>query len=112
YATPGTAELSAALAPLAAQHDAFLLAHHGAVTLGAGLQQAYDRMTTLEHTARILLVARLLGGARPLGQPEVERLLAGRTTEPGPAAAGSESPELARRIAEAVLRHLGSPEDR
>jgi len=70
YATPGTPELEAAIAGIIPGHDAFLLSNHGAVTLGATVDQALERMETLEHLARIALVARLLGGTRPLS-PEV-----------------------------------------
>jgi L-fuculose-phosphate aldolase len=75
YARPGTPEIEAAITDAARTHDAFLLANHGAVTLGATVGQALDRMETLEHFARIALVARLLGGARPLSREAAEALL-------------------------------------
>ncbi len=95
YATPGTPEVEAAIGAAARDHDAFLLANHGAVTLGRSVDEAADRMETLEHFARISLVARLLGGGRPLGPADVRALQALRlragdprpiTCEPGPAA--------------------------
>jgi hypothetical protein len=39
-----------------------LLANHGALTLGGDLFAAYYKMETIEHFAKISLVARLLGG--------------------------------------------------
>ena len=51
-----------------------LLANHGALTLGADLFAAYYKMETIEHFARISLVARLLGGERLLSRDEVFRL--------------------------------------
>jgi hypothetical protein len=36
-------------------------------------------METLEHVARVALIARLLGGPRELSLPEVERLLGIKT---------------------------------
>lgn len=66
FATPGTSELPDAIEPLLADHKTFLLSHHGAVTLGNDLQEAYDRMETLERVARIYLTAKLLGGAKPM----------------------------------------------
>jgi L-fuculose-phosphate aldolase len=74
YATPGTPEIETAIADAARVHDAFLLANYGAVTLGGTVDEALDRMETLEHFARIALVTRLLGGGRPLGPAEVAAL--------------------------------------
>lgn len=74
YGTPGTPELTEALAPLIAQYDAILMANHGVVTYGPDLLTAYMRMETVEHFARISLVSHLLGGARLLSREEVEKL--------------------------------------
>ncbi len=74
YATPGTPALGEAVTPYAARHDALLLSNHGAVTVGRTMEEAEARMESLEQGARILLVARLLGGARRLPPGELERL--------------------------------------
>lgn len=74
YGTPGTPELSDALAPLIGQYDAILMANHGVVTYGADLLAAYMRMETVEHFARISLVTRLLGRQALLSREEVEKL--------------------------------------
>ena len=74
YGTPGTPELTEALAPLVAQYDAILMANHGVVTYGADLLTAYMRMETVEHFARISLVTQLLGGPNLLSREEVEKL--------------------------------------
>lgn len=82
YGTPGTAELGDKVEPLIGRHDALLLANHGAVTVGRTIDQAWIRMESLEHGARIILMARLLRGgggsgeARELKPGEVARLLA------------------------------------
>lgn len=77
YATPGTSALADNLDPyLTAGHQAFLLANHGATTVGATLELAHDRMETLEHAARILLVARVLGGPIELSAADVLTLRA------------------------------------
>lgn len=75
FATPGTDEVPAALAPLLAGHDVFLLERHGALALGRTLDEAFDRMETLERVSRIALVARLLGRAEPLPPEAVEKVL-------------------------------------
>jgi len=66
YGTPGTPELGDRVAPYLAEHDALLLANHGAVTTGKTLDEAWIRMETLEHGARIIMAARAIGEPRPL----------------------------------------------
>lgn len=65
YETPGTQALAARFIPLLAGHDAWLMANHGAVTAGATLSLAHQRMESLEHAARIILAARALGKVVP-----------------------------------------------
>jgi L-fuculose-phosphate aldolase len=74
YGTPGTPELTDALAPLIPHHDAILMANHGVVTFGSSLESAYMKMETVEHFAKIALVTHLLGNEQPLGEKEVEKL--------------------------------------
>lgn len=83
YATPGTSDLADAFEPFIAAHDAFLMANHGALTVGATLRAAHQRMESLEHAARILLTARQLGGVRELTPAQVATLLAARTIQQG-----------------------------
>ena len=66
YGQPGTDELPDRIAPFAAGHDAFLLASHGATTVGKSLDEALHRMESLEQGARIILVARQLGRVNEL----------------------------------------------
>ncbi len=75
YGTPSTDELPDALEPYLAEHDAFLLANHGALALGADVIQAYHKMESLEHAAKIVLVSRLMGEPNLLSRKEVDRLL-------------------------------------
>jgi L-fuculose-phosphate aldolase len=74
YATPSTKELPEAVRKYVTAHDGMLLANHGALTLGADVFAAYYKMETIEHFAKISLVARLLGGERLLSRQEVDRL--------------------------------------
>jgi L-fuculose-phosphate aldolase len=78
YGTPGTPELTDALEPLIPNHDAILMANHGVVTFGSSLENAYMKMETVEHFAKIALVTHLLGHEQPLGEKEVEKLVAVR----------------------------------
>jgi L-fuculose-phosphate aldolase len=74
YGMPGTPELGDRVEPYLAEHDALLLANHGAVTMGSTLDQAWIRMETLEHAARIVVAARAVGRPRPLDAAAVETL--------------------------------------
>ena len=51
-----------------------LLSRHGAMTVGRDVMDAYNKMEKLEHTARVVLAARLQGPVPPLPAAEVERL--------------------------------------
>ncbi|MEZ5418953.1 MAG: class II aldolase/adducin family protein [Vicinamibacterales bacterium] len=74
YATPSTAELPAAISGHIRAHDGLLLANHGALAVAQDLFTAYHRMETIEHFARISLVARQLGREHLLSRDEVARL--------------------------------------
>src|SRR6516225_7407960 len=74
YATPSTKELPEAVRKYVRAHDGMLLANHGALTLGGDLFSAYYKMETIEHFAKISLVARLLGNENVLTREEVTRL--------------------------------------
>jgi L-fuculose-phosphate aldolase len=75
FATPGTAEVPASLAPLLAGHDVLLLTRHGALCLGATIDEAVGRMETLERVARMALIARALGSCQPLPPATVAAVL-------------------------------------
>ena len=74
YGTPSTAELPDAVRKYIKAHDGMLLANHGAVTCGPSVLAAYYKMETIEHFAKISLVARLLGRENLISREEVERL--------------------------------------
>ena len=74
YGTPSTHELADAVSHYIKAHDGLLLANHGALTVSDGLMSAYYKMETIEHFARISVVARLLGRERLLSREEVMRL--------------------------------------
>jgi L-fuculose-phosphate aldolase len=81
YATPGSEALADAIEPFLEQHDAFLMANHGATSLGTTLSIAHARMESLEHAARILLTARTLGRVTTLTPAQHQELLAVRSRE-------------------------------
>jgi len=75
YGTPSTDELTEAMLPLVKNHNALLMANHGAVAYGENLWQAFDRLETLEHTAKIAILSRALGGAKNLPPDSIEKLI-------------------------------------
>jgi L-fuculose-phosphate aldolase len=87
YGTPSTSELPEAVRKYIKAHDGLLLANHGAVTCGTDVMGAYFKMETIEHFAKISLVARLLGREHLISRDEVERLqgLRGMYGIPAPA---------------------------
>jgi len=78
YATPGTPALADQFDPFIPSHDAFLMANHGATTAGPSLTIAHQRMESLEHNARIILTARLLGRVNTLSSNDVQALVSSR----------------------------------
>jgi L-fuculose-phosphate aldolase len=74
YAMPGTEALAEQFEPYLAEHDAFLMANHGAVTVGPTLGLAHQRMENLEHAAKIVLTARQLGRVVQLSAGDVRAL--------------------------------------
>jgi L-fuculose-phosphate aldolase len=75
YGTPSTNELTEAMKPYVTHHNALLMANHGAVAYGEDLWQAWDRLETLEHTAKIAILAKALGGANDLPKAAIEKLV-------------------------------------
>lgn len=82
YATPSTTEVPESIKPKLRDHNAFLLANHGTVTLGATLQEAYFTLEKVEQFARVMLVARQLGRVSVLTAEDVAKLT---TVTPGKA---------------------------
>lgn len=78
YGLPGTPELSETLKPFIPHYDAILLGNHGVVCGGADLWGAFHKMETVEHVAKIALVAEQLGGPKLLDRHEVDRLFEAR----------------------------------
>ena len=76
FGMPGTPELGDRIVPYLKdqRNQALLLANHGAVTMGRTLDEAWIRMESLEHAARIITAARAVGEPKPLTAQTVERL--------------------------------------
>jgi L-fuculose-phosphate aldolase len=83
YATPASTEGPEVIRDLIRTHDALILDHHGAVTVGNSVFDAYLKMEKVEHTAIITMTARQLGEVNLLPQEEVRKLVAMRRQKLG-----------------------------
>jgi L-fuculose-phosphate aldolase len=79
YGLPGTPALTEGMLPYIPKYDAILMGNHGAVSYGEDVYKAFFKMETVEHFARIALVAELLGGPKVLPKGEVDKLFDSRT---------------------------------
>lgn len=75
YATPSSAENQQAISELVRTHDAIVLAYHGSLTVGSTAWDAYLKLESLEHTAKIVAQAHMLGGVKPLPPEQVQKLI-------------------------------------
>ena len=69
---PSTQEVPESIRPFAAHHSAVLLANHGALAWGRDLWEAFDRMETVEQTAKIYAWVQLLGGGVELTREQTQ----------------------------------------
>jgi L-fuculose-phosphate aldolase len=77
YMTPAGDDNRRLIAEAIREHDALLLALHGSLTAAKSVWEAYLRLESLEHAARIVYRVAQLGGARhTLSGEQVEKLLA------------------------------------
>ncbi len=74
YATTGTDEVGASLAPYLCDHDSILMANHGLVTYGKDLLDAFMKLETTEHFAQVCLAAHELGCPQLLEEDAVRKL--------------------------------------
>ena len=102
YGLPGTPALVEGMLPFIGKYNAILLANHGAVAYAEDLTNAFGRMETVEHLARIMVVAETLGGPKLLPRSEIAKLFEARERygvrvpnqfEPGNPVAAEDLPE-------------------
>ncbi len=77
YSTPTTEDVPIAIEELIKRHDALVLTRHGSLTVGESLEDAYQKLESLEHTAKIISEAIRLRGREmvtPLPPHEIDKL--------------------------------------
>jgi L-fuculose-phosphate aldolase len=121
YGTPGGTEIAEPIKPYLRDHDAVLMANHGVVTVGAHPLDAHFKMETVEHFARIDLVARQLHGPKggesaglnarqvhALRQRfDVQKPVCDLGASSSISTPGSPDPELVDAITREVVRRIG-----
>jgi L-fuculose-phosphate aldolase len=78
YGTPGTPELPESIRAIIKCSDTLVMQNHGSVTIGSNLLDAFKKLDMLEHTAKILWLARCMGQVNALGPEAVRKLLGTR----------------------------------
>ena len=115
YGTPGGPDIVEPMKPLLRQYDAVLMANHGVVTLGQHVMDAHFKMETVEHFAKIALVAHQLGSVGTLADKDVDDLVALRdrfgigdrpVCERQSGVPSEDGGDLVGRITEEVMRQL------
>ncbi len=74
YCTPGTTDLASLVAMFAPTHKVMILARHGCLCWGTTLEEAFWGVERLEHAAKTLMYAHVLGGVTALGSAELASL--------------------------------------
>jgi L-fuculose-phosphate aldolase len=74
YATPGTPEVSDSIRQALRCYDALVLAHHGSLTVGESIWEAYLLLEKVEQTAQITLAAQQLGRVHTLSPEAIQKL--------------------------------------
>lgn len=74
FAVPSTREVPDSVRPYVRDHSAVLLANHGSLAWGRDLWSAFDRLETVEQTARTFYYVRQLGGGVEFTPEQAETL--------------------------------------
>ena len=74
FAMLSTEEVPNSVKPFVQDHSAVLLANHGALTWGPSLLSAFDRIETVEQTAKVYYYVSQLGGGVEMSQDQADTL--------------------------------------
>ena len=74
FAMLSTDEVPNSVKPFVRDHSAVLLANHGALAWGASLLSAFDRMETVEQTAKVYYYVGQMGGGVEMTEAQADTL--------------------------------------
>lgn len=74
FAMPSTDEVPESVRPFVRGHNAVLLANHGALAWGPTLLAAFDRLETVEQTAKVYYYVSQLGGGVEITREQADTL--------------------------------------
>ena len=74
FAMLSTDEVPESVRPFAQDHNAVLLANHGALAWGPSLLSAFDRLETVEQTAKVFYYVERIGGRVEITQEQADIL--------------------------------------
>jgi len=72
YQIPGSLELGTTAVPFLEKHLAVLLEHHGVLTVGESLDEAFMNAVAVEDVAKIAVYSTIIGGPKPLTAEEID----------------------------------------
>ncbi len=78
YSMPASPQNADAIRGLIAAHNVILIRNHGSLTVGKDLDEALIHLERLEHVAKTLIFAELLGEVKPLPREMLEAIMRGR----------------------------------
>jgi len=81
YGSPGSKEIPDNLIKYLPDHNSFLLASHGSVTVGKDIYEAWDRMECLELTSQVYLLSKSLDKVSLISEENVKKILKIRKKE-------------------------------
>jgi L-fuculose-phosphate aldolase len=74
FAVPSTEEVPGSLETYIGEHNVILLQNHGLVAFGRDLEEAFMLTEKAEQYAKILVLAKILGGAKELTPAQLKKL--------------------------------------
>lgn len=75
YQRPGTKAMGEALVPYLRDSKVLILKHHGVLSWGEDIEEAYRGVERIEHAAEIFMRAKTLGHIEKLPDPEIKELI-------------------------------------
>lgn len=75
YAMPSTNQVPESIRPFINRTDCILLDRHGSLTVGNSLEDAFQKLELMEHTAKCYLAALAVGETREFSKSDIDALM-------------------------------------